>query len=86
MSHGDILFSNDKRTYGVDGKMQEMIKKRHSFAPSNPVKTNHEAEWSPARKGHGDPIGKFPEFIVPSVELKPEEVVKRHKPEREDDK
>lgn len=65
MSHGDILFSNDKKVYGLDNRTQELLKKKHEFTCSQPVKVNHESEWIPVRRGHGDPLGKFPEFIPP---------------------
>ena len=38
MSHGDILFSNPKRTYGLDNYANELLKKKHNFTPSSPVK------------------------------------------------
>ena len=31
MSHGDILFSKDKKVYGIDNKTQELLKKKHNF-------------------------------------------------------
>jgi len=66
MSHGDILFSNPKRTYGLDNYANELLKKKHSFTPSSPVKVNHDTSFKLARRGFGDPIDKFPEYISPS--------------------
>jgi hypothetical protein len=60
MSHGDILFSSDKRQYGIDNKTEELIKKRHEFTLGSPVKVTHEANFKLARKGHGDPLGRYP--------------------------
>lgn len=66
MSHGDVLFSNHKKTYGIDQRTSEILKKKHSHQLSPPRKTTHEASFKLARRGHGDPIGKFPEFIMPA--------------------
>lgn len=41
MSHGDILFSNDKKVYGLDNRTQELVKKKQEFQFSEPVKVNH---------------------------------------------
>lgn len=66
MSHGDILFTSHKKTYGIDQRTAELLKRKHSHQLSPPRKTNHETSFKLARRGHGDPIGKFPEFIVPA--------------------
>lgn len=66
MSHGDILFNSDKKTYGIDARTEEFLKKKHSFQGSQPIMAIHENGFKPVRRGHGDPIGKFPEFIMPN--------------------
>jgi hypothetical protein len=32
-----------------------------------PNKFPHEADFKLARRGHGDPLGKYPEFIAPKT-------------------
>lgn len=41
MSHGDILFSSDKKVYGLDNRTQELVKKKQEFQFSEPVKVHH---------------------------------------------
>jgi hypothetical protein len=68
MSHGDILFSKNAATYGFDNKAEEIMKtSRSPFVMSAPRKFRHEADFKLARRGHGEPIGKYPEFIRPST-------------------
>lgn len=66
MSHGDVLFTSHKKTYGIDQRTAEFLKKKHSQQLSPPRKVTHETSFKLARRGHGDPIGKFPEFIMPA--------------------
>lgn len=68
MSHGDVLFSSDRKAYGLDQRTEELLKRRRTVELSPPVRTNHETGFKPARRGHGDPIGKFPEFMAPNPE------------------
>lgn len=71
MSHGDILFFNDKDTFGFDQKAKELITTRRSpFVQTAPRKYRHETNFKLARRGHGDPIGKYPEFLMPSTDAK----------------
>lgn len=68
MSHGDILFATNRETYGFDSKAQDIIKtSRSPFVMSAPRKFRHESSFKLARRGHGDPIGKYPEFIRPAT-------------------
>ena len=61
MSIGGNTFTKDKQQYeDINIKHQKNQKKF-----SNPNQVNHEAKFKLAVKGHGDPIGKFPEFIPP---------------------
>lgn len=70
MSHGDILFTNDKKTFGIDNRTEDFLKRKHSFVISEPMKANHDSKFKPVRLGHGDPINKFPEFMMPNPESK----------------
>ncbi len=65
MSHGDRNFTKDRLQYGIDDQAQRIInqKKSHNFAGANRV--NHENKFKLARRGHGDPIGRYPEYVKP---------------------
>jgi hypothetical protein len=65
MSHGEGNFSKDKVQYGIDDKAKQLIsqKKTHNFVPPNRV--SHETKFKLARRGHGDPIGRYPEYVKP---------------------
>lgn len=66
MSHGDILFSSNRATFGFDDQAQIIMKtSRSPFVITAPRKISHESEFKLARRGHGEPIGKYPEFIMP---------------------
>ena len=41
MSHGDILFSNNRRIYGEDNKTKELMKSRKTFVESASKMFNH---------------------------------------------
>ena len=66
MSHGNILFTNHKEIYGEDSVTKELLEKKKVFSNTPPRAVNHEAKFKLARKGHGDPIGKYPEFVPPA--------------------
>jgi hypothetical protein len=60
MSHGDIRFTNDKALYGLDSKSIDVLKSKHIFKESIPKKFSHDTNFKLARRGHGDPLGKYP--------------------------
>lgn len=63
MSHGNKAFSKDLATYGEDAKAKQLFQSRSTRAKTSMNAFPHEAAFKPARRGHGDPIGKFPEHI-----------------------
>jgi hypothetical protein len=65
MSHGNIFFGTDKNIYGVDAEGEELLKNKKAFKSSAPKVVYHEASFKLTRRGHGDPIGKYPEFKMP---------------------
>lgn len=66
ISHGDILFSDNRATFGFDDQAQIIMKtSRSPFVMTAPQKFRHESDFKLARRGHGDPLGKYPEFIMP---------------------
>ena len=60
MSHGDSNFTKDKVQYGIDDKAKSLIEKKKSHNYGNYHRYNHENKFKLARKGHGDPIGRYP--------------------------
>ena len=71
MSHGNILFSKTKEMFGFDEKAKEINSNSKSpFGISPPKKFSHQAKFKLARGGHGDPLGKYPEFIMPETNTK----------------
>lgn len=60
MSHGNLCFGNDKLTYEVDAKAEEMLKHKKSYRDPPPRVYKHETQFKLARRGHGDTIGKYP--------------------------
>lgn len=77
MSHGDILFSSHKMTYGIDAEAEEMLKKKKIFLNSPPRAVHHETQFKLARRGHGDTIGRYPEFIPPTGNKSEVRTIKR---------
>ena len=61
-SHGNRAFSKNSDVYGEDAKTKSMMQK-----PRERVKTigsvQHETDFKLSRRGHGDPIGKYPPFV-----------------------
>lgn len=53
-------------TYGIDPEGEELLKKKKIFVNSPPRAVHHETQFKLSRRGHGDPIGRYPEFIPPS--------------------
>jgi len=44
------------------------MKSKNPFNISQPRSVGHEAKFRLARRGHGDPLGKYPEFIMPQTD------------------
>jgi hypothetical protein len=65
MSHGEGNFTKDKIQYGVDDKVKMLISQKKSRTFGNYNRVVHEARFKLARKGHGDPISRYPEYIKP---------------------
>lgn len=64
MSHGNRTFYKDKTVFGEDDRAKSMLStRRHSSSTSHINKYSHENKFKLARRGHGDPIGKYPEFV-----------------------
>lgn len=83
MSHGDILFSSHKKTYGIDAEAEELLKKKKIFANSPPRAVHHETQFKLSIRGHGDPIGRYPEFIPPPETKSEAPKLKREKSDKE---
>lgn len=64
-SHGNILFGSHKSVYGCDSKATMLLQQKKMFVNQPPKVVHHETKFKLACRGHGDPIGKHPEFIVP---------------------
>jgi hypothetical protein len=60
MSHGNIIFAGNQETFGFDDKAKEIMKSKSPFIESPPTIVGHEGNFKPARRGHGDAIGKYP--------------------------
>lgn len=65
MSHGESNFTKDRIQYGLDDKAKLIMsqKKSHTFVGHS--KVTHDNKFKLARRGHGDPIGRYPEYIKP---------------------
>ena len=65
MSHGGNNFAKNKDQYGIDDKTKMLMTQKKPHTYSNYNRVSHEAKFKPARKGHGDPIARYPEYIKP---------------------
>ena len=65
MSHGNKNFSKNKEQYGEDEKAKMIINQKKNTSYGHYKRVNHDYNFKPARKGHGDPIARYPEFIKP---------------------
>jgi hypothetical protein len=63
MSHGNKLFTKNSIAYGEDAKAKQILKPKSPRSKTTMSVFPHEAAFKPARRGHGDPLGKFPEYI-----------------------
>jgi hypothetical protein len=60
MSHGDKPFVKDLFTYGEDAKAKQILQSKSTRAKTSMNLFPHEAAFKPARRGHGDPLCRFP--------------------------
>jgi hypothetical protein len=60
MSHGNIIFSGNQETYGFDNKAKEIMKSKSPFLESPPLIVSHDGNFKLVRRGHGDPLAKYP--------------------------
>lgn len=65
MSHGGSNFSKDKVQYGIDDKTRMIMSQKKSHTYGNCQRVTHDAKFKPAVRGHGDPIGRYPEYVKP---------------------
>ena len=86
MSHGGNNFTKDKNTYGVDDKTKLVLSQKQTTAFGNYKRVNHDYKFKPARKGYGDPLGRYPEYIKPRerTQTEPSEKTKTEGDERGD--
>lgn len=59
-SHGGDYFSKDRLVFGIDDKSRMLLSQKKPFKFTTPKKLNHEVRFKLARRGHGDPIGRYP--------------------------
>lgn len=65
MSHGGKNFNKDKVDYGEDEKAKMLINSKKTVTYGHYKRVNHDYKFKPARKGHGDPIGRYPDYVKP---------------------
>jgi hypothetical protein len=65
MSHGDSSFIKDKVQYGLDDKAKQLISQKKSYNYGGYNRIVHDNKFKLARRGHGDPIGRYPEYVKP---------------------
>ena len=78
-SHGSLLFGKEKETFGVDAQAEALLKQKKVFTNSVPRKFAHESSFKPIRRGHGDPIGAYPAFIIPESKSEQPKSVRKEK-------
>ena len=61
MSHGNKTFTKDKEQYGNDAKAEQIAAQNRSTARVA-TSVNNQERFKLARRGHGDPIGRYPEW------------------------
>lgn len=67
MTHTKGVFSKNAIVYGQDAKAKQNLQTKTTRAKTTMATFPHEAAFKPARRGHGDPIAKFPEHILPKT-------------------
>ncbi len=60
VSHGRSTFSKDKHVYGLDDKTMSLLDRKKPVRVSKSVFAKHDTRFKLARRGHGDPIGRYP--------------------------
>jgi hypothetical protein len=62
-SHGGNYFTKERIQYGLDEKSKMFMSQRKPFRFGPYKRVKHEIKFKLARRGHGDPIGRYPEFM-----------------------
>lgn len=73
MSHGGAVFGKDKAVYGVDSQAETLLKGKPTQSLGSYNRVKHEAKFKLARRGFGDPIGRYPVYVPPRVATEPSE-------------
>jgi hypothetical protein len=60
VSHGGRTFSKDKIIYGLDEKTKSQLTQKTPIKSLKSVFAKHDTKFKLARRGHGDPIGRYP--------------------------
>lgn len=76
MSHGGKPFTKDSLAYGEDSKAKSILTSSRNRARTAVNVFPHEAGFRPAVKNYREPIGKFPEYIIPEP-LPAQKIVKK---------
>ena len=81
MSHGNKAFTKDKEQYGIDAQAEQIMKQKKGSHQVRGESVNQDARFKLARRGHGDPIARYPEWAEPRVRAQTEvsELVKSSK-------
>lgn len=59
-SHGGNYFSKERLQFGLDDKSTKALEHRKTFKFGPYSRVKHEVRFKLARRGHGDPIGRYP--------------------------
>lgn len=62
-SHGGNYFTKERIQYGLDEKSKMLMSQRKPFRFGQYKRVKHEVKFKLARRGHGDPIARYPEFM-----------------------
>jgi len=60
LSHGGENFTKDKKQYGIDETTKSLMGQKKEHYYGNSKRVNHEAKFKLARRGFGEPIGRYP--------------------------
>ena len=63
MSQGGGFLNKDRAVFGIDDRAKMLLSQKKPFRFGNYKRANHETKFKLARRGHGDPIGRYPEFL-----------------------
>jgi hypothetical protein len=75
MSHGNSLFTRERAIYGIDDQAKMLLSQKKPFRFGPYKRTTHETKFKLARRGHGDPIGRYPESVETRGRIKTESSV-----------